>query len=109
MKNIIVFAFLAILSISGSTAIGQPNATAEDLLKTADEFRTKADPGSAIAYYERAAIEFTKNGNTEKAIDSYNQIGAILNRQDKYEKAKEYLEKALVLGQIGRASCRERS
>src|SRR5688572_28463052 len=95
MKTLIVFAFLAILSISTN---GQPNASAEELFRTADEFKSKSIPDSAVTFYERAAIEFTKNRITEHVIDPYNQIGAILNRQDKYDKAKEYLEKALAFG-----------
>ena len=98
IKTIIVFAFFAILSINVNTANGQDNTDAEGLLKIADEFRSKSDPDNAIVYYEKSAIEFNKNGNTEKTINSYNQIGTILNRQDKYDKAKTYLEKALAIG-----------
>ena len=85
IKIIIIFAFLAILSINAAN--GQDHAIAEGFKKTADDFKSKSDPDNAIVYYEKAAIEFSKNGNTEKAIGSYNQIGALLNRQDKYDKA----------------------
>jgi tetratricopeptide (TPR) repeat protein len=98
IKTIIFCAFFAILSINVNTANGQDTTDAEGLLKIADEFRSRSDPDSAIVYYEKSAIEFNKNGNTEKTINSYNQIGTILNRQDKYEKAKTYLEKALAIG-----------
>ena len=96
IKTIIVLAFFAILSIN--TANGQADTVAEDLLKTADEFKNKSQPDNAIVYYEKSAIEFQKNGNTEKAINAYNQIGTLLNRQDKYDQAKSYLEKALAIG-----------
>ena len=95
MKTIIV---LAILFVFAVPAFGQPNVTADELFKTADDFRSKSKPESAVEYYEKAAVEFSKAGNNEKAIDSYNQIGAILNRQDKYAQAKAFLGKALEIG-----------
>ncbi|HRH44678.1 MAG TPA: tetratricopeptide repeat protein [Pyrinomonadaceae bacterium] len=58
----------------------------------------KLSQNSAIVYYEKAAIEYQKDGKIEKAINSFNQIDAILNRQDKFDKAKAFLEKALELG-----------
>lgn len=96
IKTILFIAFFAVLSFH--KANGQDNNLAEDFLKTADEFKNKSIPDSAIVYYEKAALAFQKNGNTEKTINAYNQLGTILNRQDKYDKAKTYLEKALTIG-----------
>ena len=55
-------------------------------------------PDSACIYYEKAADEYEKLKKVEQFIDAYNQIGVILTRQDQYEKAKTYLDKALKVG-----------
>lgn len=96
VQTVVLLAFLAISPLAAVTAFGQENP--ETLFKTADGFRTKADPENAMIYFEKAAVEFHKAGNTERAIDAYTQIGAILNRQDRFEKAKAVLEKALAIG-----------
>ncbi|MBL0238117.1 MAG: tetratricopeptide repeat protein [Saprospiraceae bacterium] len=77
---------------------GQSNALAENYVQQAINFKKNMKPDSAIVYYEKASMEFNKLGNIEKLIDSYNQIGIILTRQDQYELAKTYLNKALSTG-----------
>ncbi|MCC7026080.1 MAG: tetratricopeptide repeat protein [Saprospiraceae bacterium] len=79
-------------------ASGQSNALAENYVQQAINFKKNMKPDSAIVYYEKASMEFNKLGNIEKLIDSYNQIGIILTRQDQYELAKTYLNKALSTG-----------
>lgn len=77
---------------------GQSSSLADEYILQADDFKKNLKPDSAIIYYEKASVEFQKLGNIEKFINAYNQIGIILTRQDKYEKAKTYLEKALSTG-----------
>ena len=48
----------------------------------------KLDRDNAIIYYEKASVEFQTLGNVEQFVNAYNQIGVILTRQDKYEKAR---------------------
>lgn len=95
-KNILAFAlflFLSINSVNGQTA-----ALADKYLLQAEDFRKNSEPDNAVIFYEKAAQEFQKLGNVEKFIYSCNQIGIILTRQDKYEKAKTYLDQALSAG-----------
>lgn len=65
----------------------------------ADNLKKSMHLDSAIFYYNKAATEFQKLGNTERFIDSYNQVGVVLTRQDKYEEAMSYLNTALSAGQ----------
>jgi len=102
MKTIRTALAVSVLAIFSLTGNGQDNSLAEAHLKTADAFEAKSDASNAIVYYEKAALEFQKNGNTERAIDLYNQIGTMLNRQDKYDQAKSFLEKALAIGRAAK-------
>ena len=90
LKNIITYTFFLFASIT--SAIGQSGPLADEYTRLAGDFKKNMKPDSAILYYEKAAIEFQALGNNEKFIDSYNQIGIILTRQDNYEKAKTYLD-----------------
>jgi len=67
-------------------------------MQLADDFRKNAQPDSALVYYEKASVELQKTADFEKLANAYNQMGVILTRQDKYEPAKMYLEKALQIG-----------
>ncbi|MGB5033596.1 MAG: tetratricopeptide repeat protein, partial [Saprospiraceae bacterium] len=96
LKNISTSALIVLASLYHAS--GQSNALADTYLQQAIEFRKTMKPDSAIVYYEKASAEFNKQGNIEKLIDSYNQIGIILTRQDQYELAKTYLKKALSTG-----------
>jgi tetratricopeptide (TPR) repeat protein len=95
-KNVIAYTLFLLILINGVN--GQSSSPADEYLRQADEFKKNMKPDSAVELYEKAAVEFQKLGNTEKFIYSYNQIGIILTRQDKYEKARAYLEKALSAG-----------
>ena len=64
-------------------------------MRLAEESNKDLRRDDAISYYEKAAVEYQTLGNTEQFINSYNQIGIILTRQDQYERAKTYLDKAL--------------
>ena len=57
----------------------------------------KQDTDSALVYFEKH-LSNSKTREHRKFVDVYNQIGIILTRQDKYEKAKAYLDKALSTG-----------
>jgi len=70
----------------------------DEYFKQADFYRKNVQTDSALMYYEKAAIEFHSQGKMEEFVNSYNQIGIILTRQDQYEKAKLYLEKAMSVG-----------
>jgi len=72
--------------------------SADAYIRLAEESNKTLDRDGSVAYYEKAAIEFEKLGNTQKLVNTYNQIGIILTRQDKYEKAKAFLGKALSTG-----------
>lgn len=95
-KNIIACTafLLALITIAN----GQSGPSADEYVRLADDFNKKLDRDSAIINYEKASVEFQKLGNTEQFINSYNQIGIILTRQDKYERAKSFLDKALSTG-----------
>ena len=67
-------------------------------MRLAADYKKNQETDSAIIFYDKAAVEFQALGNIEKCIDSYNQMGIILTRQDNYEKAKFFLEKALSTG-----------
>lgn len=93
-----IIAYTLFLLILMNNLNGQSNSPADEYLRQADDFKKNMKPDSAVISYEKASVEFQKLGNIEKFIYSYNQIGIILTRQDKYEKAKTYLEKALSTG-----------
>lgn len=94
-KNILVF---TILSHSLMNHLNAQAAKGDEYFNLAEEFRKKLKPDSAVMYYDLAAADFQLQKNTERSITAYNNIGVILTRQDKYEKAKEYLDKALYRG-----------
>lgn len=96
LKNISTSALIVLATLYHAS--GQSNALAENYVQRAIDFKKNMKPDSAIVYYEKASVEFTKLGNIEKLIDTYNQIGIILTRQDQYEQAKTYLNKALSAG-----------
>lgn len=93
-KNLSLVTSFLLFSVSG--AISQ--TTAEDYVRIAEEFKKKAQPDSAIFYYEKAAGIFQSQSATGKFINACNQVGVLLTRQDKYEAAKAYLNKALSAG-----------
>jgi tetratricopeptide (TPR) repeat protein len=95
-KPVAVFILLLVSSIS--TLRSQNISLADDYFLKANDFKKNMKPDSALVYYEKAAIEFEKSKRVEQFIDAYNQLGIILTRQDKYEKAKTYLDKALSTG-----------
>ena len=96
LKNITAYALILLASLNN--VCGQSNSPADIYILQANDFKKNMKQDSAIVYFEKASVEFQKQGNIEKFIDSYNQIGIILTRQDKYEIAKTYLEKALSTG-----------
>ena len=71
---------------------------ADEYNKLAENHKKNSRPDSAIIYYEKASLEFQASNNMEGFVNTYNQICIILTRQDQYEKAKEYLNKALSTG-----------
>lgn len=96
LKNITASAFFALALMNNSS--GQNNSLADTYILQANDFKKNMKQDSALVYFEKASVEFQKHGNIEKFVDVYNQIGIILTRQDKYEKAKAYLDKALSTG-----------
>lgn len=97
MTKITIRAALCLcLSVGCSTT--QNNSAGEEHVKQAEIFRKDAKPDSAVMHYEKAAAEFKASGNMEGFINACNQIGIILTRQDKYEKAKTFLDQALSAG-----------
>ena len=96
IKTIIVFVFFAILLITNVK--GQNSALSDEYIRLAEDSKKNMKQDDAINNYEKASVEFQKLGNIEQFINAYNQIGIILTRQDKYEKAKTYLDKALSTG-----------
>ena len=95
-KNIILHAVLSIYLLNNLNAQSINNA--QEDYRVAEEFRKNLKPDSAVIYYERAAAGFERTQNTDQLIATYNHLGIILTRQDKYQRAKEYLDKALSRG-----------
>ena len=95
-KNILACTLFLLASIN--SVAGQSGPRADEYMRLAEESNQNLKRDDAIGYYEKAAVEFQALGNTEQFINSYNQIGIILTRQDKYERAKTYLDKALSTG-----------
>lgn len=97
MTKIVIGLFLSLcILISGADAQGGP--TGEEYVHLAENSNKNLERDKAIAYYEKAAVEFETGRSIERFVDSYNQIGIILTRQDKYESARKYLDKALSVG-----------
>ena len=94
-RNIIACALLLVVSIF--TVRGQ-GPSADEYVRLAEDSNKNLNRDAAVEYYEKAAAEFQKLSNVEKLVNSYNQLGIILTRQDKYEKARAYLDKALLTG-----------
>ena len=93
--------FLAIVIFAAATspALSQlSNETADAYIRLAEEHRKNYIPDSAVFYYEKAADTIQPDENPEQFVNVCNQIGIILTRQDKYDTAKEYLNKALLVG-----------
>ena len=94
-KTFTACALLLLLTIS--SVYGQ-GPSADEYVRLAEESNKNSNRDAAVEYYEKAAAEFEKSGSVEKLINAYNQIGIILTRDDKYEKARAYLDKALSAG-----------
>lgn len=95
-KNLLAFTVFLLFFNNAITA--QTATPGDEFLRRADDYKKNQQPDSAIIYYEKASFEFKKAGDPENLINAYNQLGTILTRQDKYEEAKSYLEKALTTG-----------
>ncbi len=98
LKKLIVYTGL--LLVTAYTANSQTNTIADTYYQTAEVYRKNAKPDSAIFFYEKAAVEFEKNTNFENLVNACNQAATLLTRQDKYERAKTWLEKALATGRF---------
>jgi tetratricopeptide (TPR) repeat protein len=83
---------LLLLTVSNAKS---QSKTAEEYMTLAEEFKKNAKPDSAIICYEKASREFQNTRNAEGFVNSYNQIGILLTRQDKYDSARTYLNRAL--------------
>ncbi|MDH4473944.1 MAG: tetratricopeptide repeat protein [Fluviicola sp.] len=94
LKIIISCSLFAVFSMS--TICAQSDSIAGEYMRLADDFKKNAAPDSAIVYYEKASVEFQQLNQVEQFVSSCNQIGVLLTRQDNYEEAKVYLNKALV-------------
>lgn len=92
----IIASALALLTLV-TASLGQNGPSADEYVRLAEESNKALNRDAAVEYYEKAAVEFEKIGNVEKLVNSYNQLGVILTRQDKYEKARAYLDKALAV------------
>lgn len=79
--------FLQVQEVTAQVSASQDFVRAEVL-------RKEMKPDSAIFYYERAITGFISIGQKQRVLDTYNQLGVVLTRQDKYEAARVYLEKA---------------
>lgn len=95
-KNIFAGLLLGLAAIHG--VHGQNNSAADEYFRLADECKKRQQPDSALLFYEKAAAEYQAAGSMENLVSACNQIGIILTRQDKYDKAKTWLEKALSSG-----------
>ncbi len=89
--------FLLILGCSGSL-FGHQDSTSFFYELKANEFRKNTEPDSAVLYFKKAAKVFQNQGNIEKFVEMYNNIGIIQTRQDKYDEAKWNLNQALSAG-----------
>lgn len=96
-KNILVCVLLFLFA-AVSNVVAQDGSPGDEYLRLAEDHKKNMNTDSALICYENAAAEFMKAGNMEKYAHSCNQAGVILTRQDKYEKAKGYLDKALSAG-----------
>jgi tetratricopeptide (TPR) repeat protein len=87
---------LFVLFFAGSPAVivAQNIVTGDNYATTAERFRIKGDPDSAMYYLKKAAEFYQQSGEIERLVNTYNQVGIIYTRQDKYDSARKYLEAA---------------
>ncbi|HMS98397.1 MAG TPA: tetratricopeptide repeat protein [Saprospiraceae bacterium] len=76
----------------------QSTAIIEKYLYLADSFIKNRQPDSAIFYLQKAAPILKKEGPAESFVNTSNQLGILLTRQDKYEEALAVLNEALDAG-----------
>jgi tetratricopeptide (TPR) repeat protein len=98
-KSGLIIACAVLLSVSTFSIHGQ-GPSADEYVRLAEESNKNLNRDAAVEFYEKAAAEFQKLGNAEKLVNAYNQIGIILTRQDRYEKARSFLDKALAAGSL---------
>ncbi len=91
----IVIPFLCLYSVF---VVGQRNS--DVYFELAEKFKSNSKIDSALFYFNKAAIEYKSQENAQRYVDSYNQIGIMLTRQDEYDKAKVYLNEALTFGSV---------
>lgn len=91
MRNML---FVLFFGLCPGGIVAQSNNEGDSYTDSAENYRKKAQPDSAIYFYQRAALFFQQSGETERLVNVYNQLGIILTRQDKYEPAKKHLEAA---------------
>lgn len=95
-KNVFLFLLLAIVSIAFAEV--QSDSLGAKFIKIAEGYKKNLKTDSAIIYFEKASDEYLSSKNAEGVVNSYTQIGVILTRQDKYENAMSWLNKALGAG-----------
>jgi tetratricopeptide (TPR) repeat protein len=93
-NSILTYSLFLLITICPAAA--QADSLASKYIRVAENFAKNTEVDSAMHYYEKAANRFQAAGSTEKFVNAYNHIGRLLTRQDKYEKAKTYLNKALL-------------
>jgi len=99
MKNLLLYFVCGLFAFALPIGLGAQNEVlGERYFLQANDFRKIMKSDSALVYYEKAAIEFKKNGSVKNFVDAYNQKGIILTRQDKYSEAKLHLNEALQVG-----------
>lgn len=82
--------FFSLQSISQSEA--------RNYLLKADTFRKNQQSDSAIFYYRQSGKAYLKLDSIPQCVEAWNQVGAVLTRQDRYEETKQILDSALTLG-----------
>lgn len=90
------YCIYCLITISSASFCQSPMVNNTNIQK-AEGYKKTMNRDSAIYFYKIAAIDFQKAGDVENLIETYNQIGTILTRQDKYEEAKNYLFQAMNL------------
>lgn len=93
--NIFITGFIC---LSSNSFAEQNDSLAYKYFGLAEDYKKNSKTDSAIIYFEKASVEFKTSKKSEGFVNCYNQIGVMLTRQDQYEKAKEYLNKALNVG-----------
>ena len=95
---IIVFFPLLLQAQNDSSSYIKDTTRAYDHFMEAEEFYTLAKYDSAIQYYEKASSIYQKLKLWANYIVSLSRIGASYNKLSQYERAKAYLDKALLTG-----------